>query len=117
MLKQRIEGIQYGRTINLDASAGDISALIGLMAGEITEFSKKGEGGNALLAAPAELNRKHFIIGSKIPTGGRVSCQIRVPHIKPSANYTTIPTLVIGQFNSHWENDLKAEYCNLQFDK
>ncbi|MCZ6104703.1 hypothetical protein [Campylobacter ureolyticus] len=114
MLKQRIQGLQV-KTVSVKGSKADTGKLQALLAGEVEVYELKGEGGTALPTLPANLNRKTFTVGAKTPTGRR-SCYLQIPHVKASANYTTIPATVIGKFDADYDSGIKADFCNMKFD-
>lgn len=116
MLKQNIKGVV--RNVNANGSEEDVTALIKLMAGEITEYELKASGGSELRELPETLNKKVYIVGSKATsTNGRISTMISIPHVNPSRVFHLISADIINKFNADYETAVKADYVNLKFDK
>ncbi len=107
MLMQTIGGKSAGFLI-VDASAGDLAVIVGLMEGKVEQYDSKGSGGTAA-PMPSVLNRKKFSCGKK-DSGFR--CSFTVPHLKTTKNNKDVETAVIGAFDAHWEVSTTADYCN-----
>ncbi|KAB0610917.1 hypothetical protein [Campylobacter hyointestinalis] len=115
MLKQKVKGVTIN--INANGSEEDITALLGLMVGEITQFDLKGQGGTRA-DLPQELNKKVFIVGAKsTENSGRLSTMITLPHVKASKMSNEIAADIKNKFNANYETAIKADYVNLKFDK
>ncbi|HDX6330713.1 hypothetical protein [Campylobacter fetus] len=116
MLKQNINGVV--KSINANGSAADVTALLGLMVGEITEYELKAEGGTEMLTIPSTLNNKVFIVGSKATsTQGRLSSMVTLQHVKPAKTFNEISADIKGKFNADYTTAIKCDYVTLKFDK
>lgn len=121
MLRQKINGKTTTISVN-PASADDLTALKGLLAGEVSVFDLKSQGGVAPVSDlnSEALNRKDFIIGKRgiVGSNGRVSCYVRIPHMKKTANLATdVQPLVVGKFNADFITAVKADYITMKFDR
>ncbi|ANE35645.1 hypothetical protein CIG11343_0584 [Campylobacter iguaniorum] len=116
MLKQNINGVIT--TVQANGSEADIQALIGIMAGEITEYELKGQGGTEVAQLPNPVNKKVIILGKKATqTTGRLSTQISIPHVKPAKTFNEISADIRSKFTANYDVADKADYVSLKFDK
>jgi len=111
-LTQRIKG-RTVKTVDVQASADDLTALTDLMDGEIDQYDVKSSGGTAV-ATPAELNQKRFSCGDK---EAHLSCSFKIPHVKAGANKSDFKALVVGKFDANFISSSKATYLNLLYDR
>ena len=115
MIRQRIGGKSVN-TVNVTASAEDLTALSALLEGELTTYEMKFEGGT-VAALPANMNGKKFSVGKKYLSGQTRSASVYVPHIKPSKTFNEIAVAVVGVFDEDFEGSARAEYSNLIYDR
>lgn len=116
MLKQSINGVT--KSVNVNGGADDIATLMDLMAGEVTNYELKQQGGTEA-ELPADLNKKVYIVGVKATsTTGRFSSMVSFPHLKvASSALNEVSPDIIGKFNPSYDSDLKCDYVTLKFDK
>lgn len=112
IVKQVIKG-RTVRTLEVDASEANIADLVSILAGEVSLFELKSEGGSTS-PLPATMNRKRFSCGNRTQ---KISCSFNVPHVKNSAYINDFETAVIGNFDADYESSIKADYCNLLYDR
>ena len=115
MLKQTINGLRSLNVSAVGSTAGDTTALIGLMAGKVEKFKNVGEGGTAIAAVPATLNKKSVVVGKKDATG-RLSTIFTVPHVKAAKTFKDLSADVVGKFDCDYVITTKCEYAKLKFD-
>jgi len=115
MLKQTIKGLRPLNVSAIGATDGDITALIGIMAGKVEKFKNIGEGGNAIAAIPSPLNRKSIVVGVKDATG-RLSTMFTVPHVKAAKTFKDLLADIVGKFDCDYVLPTKCEYAKLKFD-
>ncbi|MEN4046200.1 hypothetical protein [Sulfurimonas sp. NWX367] len=111
-IKQVVKG-RTVKTLDVTASAGDLTALTDLMDGEVHVFDEKSTGGTAV-ATPAELNRKRFSCGDR---DANLSTSFTVPHVKAGATKSDFKSVVVGAFDAHPASAIKATYLNLLYDR
>lgn len=112
IIRQTIKG-RTVRSLDVEATAADLTALQALLAGEISVFDLQSTGGSSS-PYPADLNRKRFSCGSKLH---KLSCSFNVPHVKPTAHIGDIKAVVVGAFDASYDSSIKATYTNLLYDK
>jgi hypothetical protein len=108
LLRQYING-SWVNTVNVQASAGDLDALKGLMEGKVQEWETKATGGTAT-TMPEKLNTMVFGIGNK---DQEIRCSFRLHHVNPAKTNTDIEGIVIGNFDAHYAVDTKCDYAHL----
>ena len=111
-IKQTIKGKSVA-SLTIEATAGDLLALTGLLEGQITTYDEKANGGSVAVY-PVELNRKKMSCGDKTT---KVSCSFTIPHAKSTARISQIEAVVIGAFDASYDVSTKASYANLLYDK
>lgn len=114
MLRQTITGLR-SKTLSFTAGS-DEDALAPLLAGKVEKYSLKNTVGTNNVATPLEANRKNLIVGSNGATG-RISCMVRLPHVKADKFFNDISAASKGKFDSHWDSSVKCDYVKLHFDK
>ena len=112
-IKQNVKG-RTVKTIDVVASAGDLTALTDLMDGEIETYDVKSSGGTALAVTPTEFNKKKFSCGDR---DQQLSCSFSVGHVKATAGKSDFKAVVVGAFDANYESSTKATYMNLLYDK
>jgi len=111
-VKQIVKG-RTVRTLDVVASADDLTALTDLMDGQVDVYDEKSSGGTDI-ATPAELNRKRFSCGDK---SQNLSCSFTVPHVKAGANKSDFKAVVVGKFDANYDSTTKSTYMNLLYDR
>ena len=111
-IKQIIKG-RTVKTLDVVASADDLTAIKDLMDGEIEIYDEKSNGGTDV-ETPAVLNRKKFSCGDR---GEHLSCSFTVPHVKAGATKADFKALVVGKFDANYKSSVKAKYMNLLYDR
>jgi len=111
-IKQIVKG-KTVKTLNVTASADDLTALTDLMDGQIETYDEKSSGGSDI-ATPAQLNRKRFSCGDR---SQNLSCSFTVPHVKAGANKSDFKAVVVGKFDANYQSTTKATYMNLLYDR
>ena len=114
MIKQSIKGLTT-LSVNVTGTTGDLTSLIGLMAGKVESYKSIANGGTAVAAIPNPLNKKTFVVGNKT-ANGRESTIFSVPHVKSSVTSLTLYPSIIGKFDSGYESAIKSDYAMLKFD-
>lgn len=112
VIKQKIKG----RTVNTlvtEATTGDLTDLMALLEGEVTDYDLKSSGG-AVAPYPLALNTKKFSCGNKT---SKISCAFSVKHLKPTAFINDIEAVVVGAFDASYDSTVKADYTNLLYDR
>ena len=112
VLKQKINGRNVN-TLETEATAGDLTNLLALLEGEVTEYDLKSSGGS-VSAYPLALNTKKLSCGNKT---SKISCAFSVKHLKATAFINDIEAVVIGAFDASFESSVKADYSNLLYDR
>ncbi|MDO8454077.1 MAG: hypothetical protein Q7S59_05855 [Sulfurimonas sp.] len=110
-ITQKIKGKNV-KFLNVDATAGDVAELQAILAGEVSTFDKKSEGGS-VAPYPLALNRKKFSCGNK---SLKLSCSFTVPHMKESVYTPAVEAVVIGAFDASFESTAKATHTSLLYD-
>lgn len=111
LLRQYING-NWVNTINVQASADDLTALKSLLEGKVEEWESKATGGTAT-AMPDTLNPMHLGVGNK---DQNIRCSVRLHHVDPAKDEDDIKGLVVGKFDAHYAVTTKADYCHLIYD-
>lgn len=112
VLKQKINGRNVN-TLETEATAGDLTDLLALLEGEVTEYELKSSGG-AVAPYPLTLNSKKLSCGNKT---SKISCAFSVKHAKPTAYINDFEAVVVGAFDANFESSVKADYSNLLYDR
>lgn len=115
-----IRQVMNGRTINtvnVKATAADLTALKSILVGQLIEFEVKGEGGTPFPMPPEGLNAKKFSVGSKELSGQYISASVSIPHVKKTKAFHEIQAHAITNFDASYDIAKKVEYCNAFYDK
>lgn len=112
VLKQKIHGKNVN-TLETEATTGDLTDLLALMEGEVTQYDLKGTGGSHA-EYPLTLNAKKLSCGNK---SAKVSCAFNIKHLKPTAFINDIEAVVVGAFDASFDSSIKADYANLLYDR
>lgn len=111
LLRQYINGA-WVNTVNVQASADDLSALKTLMEGKVQEWETKATGGTAT-AMPDVLNTMRIGLGNK---SEQLRCSFRLHHVDPSKDEGDIEGLILGKFDANWYVETKCDYAHLVKD-
>jgi len=111
-IKQIVKGKTF-KTLDVLASADEITTLKELMDGQVEEYDVKTSGGSDI-TTPAQLNRKRFSCGDK---SQNLSCSFIVPHVKAGTSKNDLKSFVIGAFDASYISTTKATYLNLLYDR
>ena len=110
LLRQYFNG-QRVHSLSVEASADDLTALIGLMDGKVEEWETKATGGTAV-AMPEKLNTQKWV-----SRNGKRSCVFRIHHIEPTKLEDDVEGLIVGKFDcGFYDGALKADEAYLIYD-
>jgi hypothetical protein len=112
IIRQTIKG-RTVKSLDVEATAADLTALQALLAGEVSVFDLQSTGGSTA-PYPTDLNRKRFSCGSKLH---KISCSFNIQHMKPTAHIADVEAVVVGAFDASYDSSIKATYTNLLYDK
>ncbi|MFT7005380.1 MAG: hypothetical protein ACJAWW_002754 [Sulfurimonas sp.] len=109
LITQVIKGKTVNRA-NIVASDADMTDLLALLEGEVTQYKEEGTAGTSA-PYPDSLNTKKFSARKDDN-----SCSVTIRHCKSTAGTRNIRTSAIGKLDCDWETAIKAEKINLFYD-
>jgi hypothetical protein len=112
VIKQKIKGRSVN-TLVTEATSADLTDLLTLLEGEVTEYDLKASGGS-VAPYPLALNTKKFSCGNKT---SKISSSFSVKHLKPTVFINDVEAVVIGAFDASYDSTIKADYTNLLYDR
>jgi len=112
LLRQYVNG-NWVNTISVQASADDLNALKSLLEGKVQEWETKATGGTSA-PMPEDLNPMRFGLGNRDQD---IRCSMRLHHVDPAKKESDVKTIVVGNFDAHYQSTTKADYCHLIYDR
>jgi len=111
IINQVIKGRSVNR-VTIEATDADLTDVLALLEGEITQYKEEGTAGTAGVVHPSTYNTMKLSLKKD-----KFSCSFTIRHCKPTVGMKDLISASIGKLDAGWDDvALKADKLNKFYD-